>query len=165
MGSEMCIRDSACPFLVLLALLAFEYLLTEGRRKLAWSAVGIFLIGSWQYDISEFSHKEAFFPQFSKVAEFLPANSKVLSAHFLIFPGIEKLRIQSFITYRDKVENKVLEKNAESMFQEAQKFDIEYVVVDPSNNAFFNVDKESYGPYSQLSNSPVEGYKIFKRQE
>ncbi|WP_413944593.1 hypothetical protein [Bdellovibrio sp. HCB-162] len=160
----------ALPFLLLLAVWSFEKLLTEKRSTLAWTAVAIFLVGSWGYDTSKFWGKDieiahADFAELENVAQLLPANSNVLSPHDLIFPGVEKFRIQSFINYRDNVEKQLLPQTAEALFAEAQKFDIEYVVVNESNKEFFNIIEKNYGPYKLLPEPSLKKHWIYKRMQ
>ncbi|WP_374028804.1 ArnT family glycosyltransferase [Bdellovibrio bacteriovorus] len=151
------------PFFILLATWSFEKLLSEKRPLLAWTSVGIFVVGSWVYNLAHFNQREDMLPEFQKVSLFLPEGAKVLAPHYLIFPAIDKLRIQSFITYRDKVENKVLEQNAPALFKEAIQFDIEYVVVDKSNREFFHIVDDEYAPFQMLAEQPSAKFKIYKR--
>lgn len=153
----------ALPFWLLLAVGSFEKLVDEKRTRLAWSAVLVFLVGSWAYDISTFKNHEALLPELEKVAQALPPDAKVLSPHYLIFPGVEKFRIQSFINYRDNVEKQVLRQTAEDLFKEAQKYDIEYIVVDKSARDFFNITETSYGPYKVMPEQPSEKCQIYKK--
>lgn len=158
----------AMPFLITLGVWSFEYLQGEGRRILTWSAIGIFLVGSWMYDISEFFSYNKWQAkerdrEMQKVVHFLPENAHVLSTHLLIFPGVEKLRIQSFVGYRDKVENNLLKPEAAELFREALKYDIEYVVVDPSTENFFSIDKDEYEGFHLMEEQPSPQFRIYIR--
>ncbi|QDK37496.1 glycosyltransferase family 39 protein [Bdellovibrio sp. NC01] len=152
----------AFPFLVLISILAFENLVAQGRKKLAWSAVLIFIFASWAYNLQEFNTREFMAPEYAKVTEFLPSGSNVLSPAHLMFSGLDKFRIQSFITYRDKVEAGTLQQSADALFAEAQKFNIQYVVVDDGNAAFFRIKDIDYGPFRVMSDQPSEKFKIYK---
>lgn len=154
----------AFPFLVLLVILAFEWLLVQERVVWAWTVPVFFIFSSWIYDLSEFRHREVRAPEFAKVAEFLPKDANVLSSAHLMFSGLYKVRIQSFITYRDKVDTGELKQSAEALFSEAQKFDIEYVVVDESNATYFGIKDPSYGPYQVMTDQPSSIFKIYKLQ-
>lgn len=154
----------AFPFLLLLSVWSFERLVSEGRPKIAWSAVMIFLVGSWAYDINKFSVRETMAPEYAKVAQFLPENAKVLAPAHLMFDGLEKLQIQSFITYRDKTETGKLKRTGDDLFAEATKYDIEYVVVDSSNAAFFQIANKNYADYIILVGQPSKKFQIYKKQ-
>lgn len=153
----------AFPFFVLLSTLSFEKLLAEGRKKLAWFAVLIFLIGSWQYNIVHFKRGEQMAPEYAKVAEYLPKDVQVLAPEFLMFKGLGKFHIQSYGTYVDKVEQGILKQTPEQLFAEAMKFDIEYVVLDQHYMDFFNVKPMPYEPYYIINEQPSGAFVIFKR--
>lgn len=153
----------AFPFFVLLSTLSFEKLLEEGRKKLAWSAVLIFLVGSWGYNITHFNHREQMAPEYAKVADFLPKDVHVLAPEYLMFKGLGKFHIQGYSTYIDKVEQGKLKQTPEQLFAEALKFDIEYVVLDKTYMDFFNVKPLQYGPYSVSGQQPSEAFVIFKK--
>lgn len=154
----------AFPFLLLLSMWAFEFLINQGRKKIAWTAVCVFLIGSWTYDIQAFQSRETMAPAYQAVADFLPPNSKVLAPAYLMFPGLGKFQIQSFIIYRDRVEAGTLEQTATALFNEASQYDIEYIVVDNSNKEFFNIVDNGYGNYEATSTQPSDLFRIYKRK-
>ncbi|MGZ3775768.1 MAG: hypothetical protein ACXVCN_18780 [Bdellovibrio sp.] len=151
------------PFFILLSVLAFEKLLAEGRKKIAWTAVLIFFIGSWAFNISQFKRRELMAPEYAKVAEFIPKEVQVLAPEFLMFQGLGKFHIQTYSTYIDKVAEGKINKTPEQLFAEALKFDIEFVVLDKYNMDFFNVKASSYGPYSLSPTQPSQEFVIFTR--
>lgn len=160
----------ALPFLLVLATDSFAQLLEENRPRHAWTVVGFFLVFSWGYDISKFwgtkvEKGRIENAELEKIVQLIPEHAHVLSHHTLIFPGIEKLRIQSFINYRDNVEKGILEKNAEALFAEARKYDIEYVVVSKSNKEFFHIDSPSYEGYEALPTPELKKHWIYKKRQ
>jgi hypothetical protein len=150
------------PFFILLATYSFEILIRQKRSVAAVTAVVIFLVGSWVYNISEFSHKEETLPEVEKVAAFLPADVQVLAPAALMFPGLGKFRIQSFINYRDNVEYGKMKANPEDLIAEAIKYKTEYIVFDQSSKLFFKIDSDSYGPFKLMETQPSEKFFIYK---
>lgn len=153
------------PFFILLATYGFETLVRQGRIKYACIIVAIFLAGSWGYNVDKFSHREENDLEYKKVAKFLPNDAKVLSPAYLMFPGLGKVRIQSFVVYRDKVEAKELSATPEDLTTAAEKFDIEYIVFDESNLNFFNIKAEVYGRYRLMAEQPSALFKIYQAYE
>ncbi|KHD90012.1 MAG: hypothetical protein OM95_00340 [Bdellovibrio sp. ArHS] len=158
----------ALPFMLVLATWSFEERLSVNHWKTPVAAIGVFLVVSWGYDISKFwgaykthSHKEM--QELEVITEILPEKANVLSHHMLIFPGIEKLRIQSLVTYRDKVENGLLQATPESLFNEANKFDIDYVVLNKGNQDFFNTIQNTYGSFRFMPIPQVENFRVYQR--
>ncbi|MGZ3771515.1 MAG: hypothetical protein ACXVCP_18125 [Bdellovibrio sp.] len=151
------------PFFILLAVLGFEKLLDEGKIKMAWVSVLIFLIGSWSYNLVHFKHREQLAPEYTKLAEFLPRESQVLAPKFLMFDGLGKFHIQDYANYIDKVEQGLLKQTPEDLFNEALKFNIEYVVLDQQYIDFFHVKPSAYGPYTIDASQPSKFFTIYKK--
>lgn len=151
------------PFFILLSTHAFGILLRQGKRKWALSAVAIYFVGSWAYNIGEFSNRETMAPEYAKIASFLPEGAQVLAPAHLMFPGLGKMHIQSFIIYRDKIEAGTMTATPESLVEEASRFDIEFIVFDQSNKDFFKIESDSYGRYRSMAEQPSKKFRIFKR--
>lgn len=152
------------PFFLLLAVCGVEILIRQGKAAWALSVVTIFLVGSWTFNISAFYKRETMISEYTKVAEVLPKNVQVLAPSYLLFPGLGKFHIQAFVIYRDMVENGLLKASAGALFEQASKFNIEYIVFDKSNREFFQVVENEYANYRIMESQPSDVLTIFKAE-
>lgn len=155
----------AFPFFILLAIYSFSWLVEKDHKKYATSIVAIFLVASWIYNIQYFRKRESLKEEISKVVEFIPADVQVLAPGQLMFQGLGKFHIQSFVSYRDRVEAGNLDSTGTALFSEANKFQIEYIVFDESNFEFFHLKDGAPNSYERLETQPSTLFQIFKAKK
>ncbi|MEN0059443.1 MAG: hypothetical protein AAGB31_11460 [Bdellovibrio sp.] len=150
------------PFFLVLGLSSFEELLKKERRTLAWTAVGVFLVGSWTTSLKTFYKREEMFAEYAQVAATLPESARLLGPIYYIFHKTPHQNLQNFIHLRDQVEAGLFTASPELLFEKAEEFGNSYVILDVSNENFFKVEGEAYGNYILAPEQPSPHLKIFK---
>jgi len=144
----------ASPFFILWTVLALEQLSIGSKaRRILMGAFVIYVGGSWLYDINFFRKKETALIELQQVSSVIPDGARVLANTNYFFISQGKQLVQTYVNYDDELKIGKLQPTANSFFERATEFDIEYVLLDEAQRKRFNIFDDHYGCFSRMDNN------------
>lgn len=154
----------AVPFFILLVTLALEEQARTKRYGWMKYAVALYFIASWGYEIDRFKSKEVMHPEYVKTAASLPEEAWILSTTNYFYASAGRQHLQSFVYYDDAVEAKKGSWSPEFLFSEAEKFNIDYIVLDTKYRKTYHIEPQNYFNYELLPEQPSKLLLVYKRR-